>query len=220
MAKFFLRSFFCWNCFFSKRGLFELFPFWRRSRFPQKAFTKKFYNIDHKEANFGLIFCLWHIAKDEVINRVVVVVVLFHLSHFLFKRNLGGKKSSWPGIKLGSPGSPANISNNWVTAILLYPIWKIIYLNTEFQKPCCRPCASTCSSLALSSASVSTGTFVVDNSDTLHPPNKFFNIKKSCLMLASNILVTCTPWSSSLEAPKLKTINNAGRNHVYLSVKA
>ena len=37
-------------------------------------------------------FCLRPSAKDLGITRVVVVLVLFHLSHLLFKRNLNEKK--------------------------------------------------------------------------------------------------------------------------------
>ena len=32
-------------------------------------------------------FCLRPLAKDQGITQVVVVLVLFHLPHFLFKRN-------------------------------------------------------------------------------------------------------------------------------------
>ena len=54
--------------------------------------------------------CLRPSAKDQGITRVVVV--LFHLSQFLFKRNLFEKNYSWLGIELGSLCSPAKHSMN------------------------------------------------------------------------------------------------------------
>ena len=56
-----------------------------------------------------MAFCLRPSAKDQGITWVVLVVVLVlhHLVHFLFKRNLSEKKSPWLGIKPGSFGSTA-----------------------------------------------------------------------------------------------------------------
>ena len=46
-----------------------------------------------------LVFCLLPSAKDLGMTGVLVVVaVLFQLSHFLFRRNLSEKKSSLSGI--------------------------------------------------------------------------------------------------------------------------
>ena len=56
---------------------------------------------------------------------LVVVVVLFHLSHFLFKRNISEKKLSRPGNEHGSLSMPVKhsinypLSNSNINTILL-----------------------------------------------------------------------------------------------------
>ena len=63
-------------------------------------------------------FCLRLSAKDQGITRVVAVVVggvllvIFHLSHFLFKRNLREKHSSELRLKTGSFSTPIKRSTN------------------------------------------------------------------------------------------------------------
>ena len=55
-------------------------------------------------------FCLRPLAKDKGITRVlflVLVVVVLHLVHFLFKRNLSLKESPWLGNEPGSLRSAA-----------------------------------------------------------------------------------------------------------------
>ena len=58
-----------------------------------------------------LAYCLQPSAKDLGITRIVVdvdvVVVLFHLSHFLFKRNSGENNSPTFGIVARPFGIPA-----------------------------------------------------------------------------------------------------------------
>ena len=49
-------------------------------------------------------------AKDQGITRVLFLVFFFHLSDFLFKRNLSEKNPSQPEIKPGSLGTPAKHS--------------------------------------------------------------------------------------------------------------
>ena len=75
-------------------------------------------------------FCLRPSAKDQEIIQavVVVVVVLSHLSHFLFKRNLGEQIYSLLGIKPGSFCVPVKHSINLAMATLTQELWKIIYL--------------------------------------------------------------------------------------------
>ena len=58
-------------------------------------------NTFQRTRHFQKVYCLWPSAKDQGITRVVVVVVLFHLSHSPFKRNLSEKNSSCPGIERG-----------------------------------------------------------------------------------------------------------------------
>ena len=79
-------------------------------------------------------FCMRSSAKDLGITRVAVVLVLFHLSHFLFKRNLCKKNlpdrdSNW-GCFLPQPSNLIN----WALAALLHTHWEIVYLRSEFKK--------------------------------------------------------------------------------------
>ena len=56
-------------------------------------------------------------AKDQGItqvdvNDVVVVVILFYLSHFLFKRNLSGNNYSKPEFEPGTFSTLVKLSTN------------------------------------------------------------------------------------------------------------
>ena len=66
-------------------------------------------------------FCLQPLTEDLGITRVVVVVLVhFHLSRFLFKRNWSEINSTSLEIKPWSFGTPAEHSINWATATLLH----------------------------------------------------------------------------------------------------
>ena len=78
---------------------------------------------------FYILFCLRPSAKDLGITGVVIVLFLFHLSHFLFKRNLSEKILPDWEIEPGSFGAPAKHSVNWATPTLIHLLQKIIYLN-------------------------------------------------------------------------------------------
>ena len=72
-------------------------------------------------------FCQQPSAKDQGINWVVVLV-LFHSSHFLFKRNRSEKNSLWSGIKSGTFGPPIERCTNCAIETLFQTCLKIIYL--------------------------------------------------------------------------------------------
>ena len=60
--------------------------------------------VKHSQKNCDYVivgFCLGPSAKDQGITWVLVLIV-HHLVHFLFKSNLSEKKSPWYGIELGS----------------------------------------------------------------------------------------------------------------------
>ena len=80
-------------------------------------------------------FCLRPLAKHQGTTRTVVVasVVLFHLPHFLLKRNLSEKNSSRLGFKPKSLYMPVNHSISWDIVTLIHQSWKIINLTFKSQ---------------------------------------------------------------------------------------
>ena len=73
-------------------------------------------------------FCLWPSAKDQGITQVVVSVVLFNLSHFLFKRNLSEKILPHCESNQGPWASQQSIPSTELKQHCYILSWKIINL--------------------------------------------------------------------------------------------
>ena len=74
-------------------------------------------------------FCLWPSAKDQGITQVVVSVVLFNLSHFLFKRNLSEKILPHCESNQGPWASQQSILSTELKQNCYIFSWKIINLS-------------------------------------------------------------------------------------------
>ena len=76
-------------------------------------------------------FCLRPSAKDLGITRVVVVLVLFHVSHFLIKRNLSEKNSSSERNQIGVLQHPSQVLYQLSYNNIGTYAWKVIFLTLE-----------------------------------------------------------------------------------------
>ena len=87
---------------FSRWKIKKCFGFWKLKMVTESSLKLKTLRngIDHRRVQRKFDhFCLWPSVKDQGTTRVVViVVVLFHLSHFLIKKNLSEKNSAKPGF--------------------------------------------------------------------------------------------------------------------------
>ena len=63
-------------------------------RFKTNCLNKIVFNLIR--ASYFVNFCVRLLAKDQGITQVVVVILVLHWSHFLFKRYLSEKNSSEP----------------------------------------------------------------------------------------------------------------------------
>ena len=105
-------------------GGFCITVFWQQ-------FSLKFSLLLH-----SVLFCMRPSAKDLGITRVVIVLVLFRLAHFLFKRNLSEKKFSISGYQSEVLLLTSQLSYSDIVKI---PLENYLF---KFQKPHRRPGAS------------------------------------------------------------------------------
>ena len=98
---------------------------WLGLRIPAVLIFDNFFLCWHR------YFCLRPSAKDQGITFVFVVVLVHHLVHFLFKRNLSEKKSSLTGNQTNVLQIHSQAHIHWATKPCILLMWNLISISSH-----------------------------------------------------------------------------------------